>query len=995
MDKAFQDSIDRILSESSNRISLKYLVELCRSGKDVIPVYDLESFDLAGVPPAFGFGAGLEPGSIEFLDEAEGRYGLATTEEQTVFAHALMAKLGRRLVVSGGLDPTAETVAAMINRPFMEVVVGPGSQAYVSPRTLIRLHGSAAARIVVLPADTLANATAASWILDTVLKDASIFGFGVPPDWPPMFDRLLASEAIHYFVVVGSDDVRQRRGGTDRLSNVRLIRLKDKAEALPLLIYLHEQVFGAIEPGMAPAKPHTAPAPQSVPAQPKGPLPGAFPELVERCRAGETFLLTGSGLAARAGLPTWRQFVGELVEIALRNKSITEASAAIQRSAIEDGETNAVADNLSSALGNSRQEVVSYLESISGRVETLPLAFGYLKRTNFAAVLSTNFDELLDRAYADTPYGEHTYVPSDSAALHSALAQRQRFILKLYGSLRRPESLIFAPAEYEAMIAGDRDFSKFIEAIFYDRTMLIVGASLEGITDFLRGFRIPTGVPRKHYALVGVSGTSWKARAETLLRRYNIEVIPYTPDEPHSAVDAFLKELATVAPATTHVAAASAKDDSSRLRGLTLRNIGPFDELSIEMTGNWLILLGDNAVGKSSILKAIALAIVGDEGRSYAGRLVRANRKNGSVVLITDRNQSGYQTDIFGTLETQHAEVASRSGRALEIENWVALGFPPMRTGSWATSPGPVSGGVDRPVASDILPLLTGEPDPRMDKLKQWIVNYDVERRKKGPGSMEAKALDTFFSIVGNLTGELNLSFAEVDLQYRVLVRVNQDDPIPIEAISQGLTSLLSWIGILVQRLYEIRGANNEHPTNLHALVLMDEIDAHMHPKWQRRLVSLLSECFPNVQFIASTHSPLIVAGLSGHQVLRLKRNESGQVVCSFLTDRDLKGKPDQILLEDGFELPSVFSASTEKIIEKYERYLGMSTRTEEEEAEYLRLRRLVQEEIPPHSDGRDERLNRELLEAVIEAIPSPQEQSDSQKKLMVLAHKLNAGALQ
>ena len=66
-----------------------------------------------------------------------------------------------------------------------------------------------------------------------------------------------------------------------------------------------------------------------------------------------------------------------------------------------------------------------------------------------------------------------------------------------------------------------------------------------------------------------------------------------------------------------------------------------------------------------------------------------------------------------------------------------------------------------------------------------------------------------------------------------------------------------------------------------YALILMDEIDAHMHPLWQQQLLGRLKKLLPNVQVIATTHSPLVVAGLEVEEVTRFVRNEAGEVVAA------------------------------------------------------------------------------------------------------------------
>src|SRR5262249_57438715 len=70
--------------------------------------------------------------------------------------------------------------------------------------------------------------------------------------------------------------------------------------------------------------------------------------------------------------------------------------------------------------------------------------------------------------------------------------------------------------------------------------------------------------------------------------------------------------------------------------------------------------------------------------------------------------------------------------------------------------------------------------------------------------------------------------------------------------VSQGAASVLSWVGVLYQRLHEISNGDLE---GLAALVLIDEIDAYLHPALQRTLVPTLQKLFPNLQVVATTRS--------------------------------------------------------------------------------------------------------------------------------------------
>ena len=409
-----------------------------------------------------------------------------------------------------------------------------------------------------------------------------------------------------------------------------------------------------------------------------------------------------------------------------------------------------------------------------------------------------------------------------------------------------------------------------------------------------------------------------------------------------------------------------------KLTKVVLENIGPFPKLELDFEDNWKMLLGDNGVGKTTILKAIAVAIVGSEARHSAAPLLRIGEPVGRIRLATVDNSNGYLTEIQRV--GSGVEIVSYSGRALEAEGWVAIGFPPLRATSWAPTQGPQGISVKRPSADDLLPLVRGVPDTRMDDLKQWIVNTDSLSHREGAPEIDRnrskKVLDKFFEIVNELIDQSIIDH-EVTSDFRVLVKTH-DGTIPIESLSQGMTSLLSWVGILLQRLYEVHYDSNNvtDPTQEYALVLMDEIDAHMHPKWQQTLVAKLKKIFPNVQVIASTHSPLVVAGLSVSQIVRFERNEEGQVEKAHIDEDMSIGRTDQVLTGDLFGLKTTLALDdeTEHLMDEYKSLLSIRTRNNEQNNRYFELHSALAERFPPTSETKLERRAHELALAVLMA---------------------------
>ena len=80
------------------------------------------------------------------------------------------------------------------------------------------------------------------------------------------------------------------------------------------------------------------------------------------------------------------------------------------------------------------------------------------------------------------------------------------------------------------------------------------------------------------------------------------------------------------------------------------------------------------------------------------------------------------------------------------------------------------------------------------------------------------------------------------------------------------------------------------------AILLIDEIENHLHPTWQRRVIPALLEHFPQLQIFATTHSPFVVAGLKAGQVHLLKRDENGRVTATTNTKNVIGWTADEIL---------------------------------------------------------------------------------------------------
>ena len=126
------------------------------------------------------------------------------------------------------------------------------------------------------------------------------------------------------------------------------------------------------------------------------------------------------------------------------------------------------------------------------------------------------------------------------------------------------------------------------------------------------------------------------------------------------------------------------------------------------------------------------------------------------------------------------------------------------------------------------------------------------------------------------------------------------------------------------------------NPLEGKGIVLIDEVDLHLHPLWQRRILSQLHSTFPNIQFIVSTHSPIIVVG-AGNIAQIVHLSESDEAANTDVETENIG----QILLSDLFGLESLFSPEWDRMISEQDMLLS---KTDLSEAEKEKLDKLNQD---------------------------------------------------
>ena len=212
-----------------------------------------------------------------------------------------------------------------------------------------------------------------------------------------------------------------------------------------------------------------------------------------------------------------------------------------------------------------------------------------------------------------------------------------------------------------------------------------------------------------------------------------------------------------------------------------------------------------------------------------------------------------------------------------------------------------------------------------------------------------------------NTTDIRNFNHLDIDEEPSYSAYYEDADAIPIylghlSAGTEGTLLWIRWLALKMMHHYEFADDWAKQP----AILLIDEIENHLHPTWQRRVIPALLEYFPGLQIFATAHSPFVIAGLRTGQVHLLNRDASGVVTASS-NDRDIIGwTADQILRT----FMGVDEPTDQLTVDRNNRLRelhGKASLTAEEETELNDLRRQVGENFPlnpvdPQLDAQRER---------------------------------------
>lgn len=368
-----------------------------------------------------------------------------------------------------------------------------------------------------------------------------------------------------------------------------------------------------------------------------------------------------------------------------------------------------------------------------------------------------------------------------------------------------------------------------------------------------------------------------------------------------------------------------------RLDRLELKNFRRFGSLELTLNPSFTLLVGVNGSGKTSLLDALAIALgrlLHDMHVLKPARYLKSNevrfvryRQGGSLFEEAQWPVSVAVQGVIGAIALDLRQLLSNPSTSLRlwgsVQEWI--GSPDLKVLVASVQAGqdvrlPVL--AHYPIRQGWLGFESQTPErgvgSRLDgyvdclesmapqrELADWLYKQTLIELQEQTTVTSKAAVET--AICQCIEG---LSRFYFDIRQQGIFVQWQDGRVEsFSTLSDGYRNLvaivadIAWRAVTLNPSYEARAAEL-----VEGVVLIDEIDQHLHPAWQRKVVGDLRRTFPKIQFVATTHSPQVVASVKKDEVRLLGQDSAGNPVI--LDAGFVEGRDSNSLLEDLFGVP-------------------------------------------------------------------------------------------
>lgn len=371
-----------------------------------------------------------------------------------------------------------------------------------------------------------------------------------------------------------------------------------------------------------------------------------------------------------------------------------------------------------------------------------------------------------------------------------------------------------------------------------------------------------------------------------------------------------------------------------KIERLEIKNFKAIEDIELKLDGKSTVLFGINGTGKSSVLKTINLLYASIINRVVNRKELRQNYTLQLEDIQYGKSETRIEADIIDgkNIINYYRKMIRKTGRRThnneglkEIADMIQREY--ISEEEQGDIPLFANYGTNRLVLDiplrirkrhefDVYSAYEKAIENQIDfrTFFEWYRNQeDYENECKieaGDLSYQDLALASVRKAILSMLDECkNLRVAR---KPRLEMKVDKDNTsLNVSQLSDGEKCTMALFGDLARRL-SLANPNMSDPLRGEGVVLIDEIELHMHPSWQRKVLGVLSKTFPNIQFIITTHSPIILSEADDKYNVIFMKMENGKAEA--ISRKHLNGYDTNAILEQFMNTKSQNQATEEFI---------------------------------------------------------------------------------
>jgi hypothetical protein len=438
------------------------------------------------------------------------------------------------------------------------------------------------------------------------------------------------------------------------------------------------------------------------------------------------------------------------------------------------------------------------------------------------------------------------------------------------------------------------------------------------------------------------------------------------------------------------------------LQEVSFKNIKGFDDARLRFpkptgAGNWHVILGDNGTGKTTILQAIALSLLAaDDLLKHPEDWVRQGTLHGKCTAkFAGIGPQQFKAESAFTVapEAKDGSLLLKDPGLLRFTPPVlssgvyrTAGDPPLLVAGYGALRRLATGGTSsrkRRTLDDLVGSLFN-PAYELTDLEDWLQRLDYIAKDGARQERDRNAAQESLALICRVVDSLlpqepAFAFAGVDSRGAIF-KGPRGEQLSLKDLSEGYRAIF---GLAVDLMYTANliapldsilalDANGTPYVNLAGIVLIDEVDTHLHPKWQQLIGPYLQRAFPKVQFIVTTHSPFVAQAATEGGLFVLEWTPRGVTVDQ--PPSSVQTLPAEEILESPvFGLETTRRPEIEQALQEYTRLKALAEAGTLQAAEKRRLQALTKKlkpALPP--PGSAEETLKEIERRIREAGKQP-----------------------